>query len=83
MISCSIYDALQKRWDAAAHEDTRARDPGAQRARQMSSHALAEWRARAFRELLAVERERNSHIEHCPSCLAEGRPKLNSSQVRD
>jgi hypothetical protein len=80
---CPVYDDLQKQWEAAAWEDGRARDPGLQRARQMSGDAPVAWRKLAWSALLAIEFKRNSHVDDCALCLADGRPKLDSSHIRD
>jgi len=80
---CPVYDELHKQWEAAIREDSMALNPNGEWARRTATARLLERPARARRGLLAIEFKRNSHIDACVTCQADGRPKLDSSEARE
>ena len=72
-MTCAVFDALFKEWEAALREDTRALYPGELAVRRMSSSKLVNWRKDARSALQRIESELNSHIAGCATCQREGR----------
>jgi len=80
---CTACDELDRQLKAAIRENDMALNPNSESARRTATAKLLERRARARRELLAIEFERNSHIDACATCQADGRPRLDSSGARE